>query len=142
MAGHSSLFGAPALVLVLAVSLAAFLGPAVQRSFTILGVFRKPQQTVLASVDHLKTLDGTAYCEDLHYHKPSNLLFTACDDVRLSWFPPIANFDDSTAGNNAKGELKTIDPVVGSLSNKGQLKAYLTQILPPLTLCRHSRFGL
>ena len=34
----------------------------------------------------------TLYCEDLHYHEPSNLLFGASEEkpeTRWKWFPPF-----------------------------------------------------
>jgi hypothetical protein len=84
------------------------------RAVTVIGLFRKPASTVLAPEDFV-AIDGTMHCEDLHYYAPSNQLFTACEgseETRYSWFPPLANFDNPSATQEARGSIHVIDPTV------------------------------
>ncbi|KJZ75167.1 hypothetical protein HIM_05361 [Hirsutella minnesotensis 3608] len=112
MATRKSFYLGPGLVLVLALLGSYLYGPSVRRAGLVLGVFRSANQSSHAPED-LQTIPLTAHCEDIHYHKSSNLLFTACEDdpaTRHAWFPPLAIFDHPEVGFQARGSLKTIDP--------------------------------
>lgn len=57
----------------------------------VLGL-RRPQSSI-ANIhgEDLRVIPNTHYCEDLHYHSPSNLLFAASEpniENRWIWFPP------------------------------------------------------
>lgn len=59
----------------------------------------------------LTTIPNTIHCEDLHHHRESNFLFTACQgdvEARISWFPPLAHFTDHNVAG--LGSLNVIDP--------------------------------
>ncbi|KAK0386741.1 hypothetical protein NLU13_6577 [Sarocladium strictum] len=82
------------------------------QQLTVLGAFRKEKQTPVDNPNDLVVISGTVNCEDLHYHAPSNSIFTACDDVaatRRAWFPPLAVLIDPVAGSTARGSLQVID---------------------------------
>lgn len=106
---------------VLVALLSAFLAaPAIYnadlvRTFKVMGVFRNPTNTAIPDSSSLVVIDDTTHCEDLHYHAPSNLLFTACEgnqETRFSWFPPLANFDDPSITLKSRGSIHVIDPNV------------------------------
>lgn len=91
------------------IGLAAFLARPITRFTTVLGVFRQPVPTVIED-GNLVTIPDTMLCEDLHLHKPSNLLFTACEDSyesRFSWFPGLGVLHDP---RKMRGSLHVIDP--------------------------------
>ncbi|KAK6825312.1 hypothetical protein PG987_012806 [Apiospora arundinis] len=97
----------------ISVFLAYLYGTQVYRQLTIVGVFRTPANTHVSADDTVVVIEGTKHCEDLHWHDPSQLLFTACEGpqtTRWSWWPPLANHDDPTALQNARGSLVVIDP--------------------------------
>lgn len=88
------------------------------RAVFVFGVFRKPTGTVVTNSQDFKVIPDTTFCEDLHYHAASKLLFTACesdDTTRFSWFPPVANLDDPTAALKCQAHLEIIDPQVSVL---------------------------
>ncbi|MCJ1401531.1 hypothetical protein MMC11_004746 [Xylographa trunciseda] len=61
--------------------------------------------------EDLRVIPDTLYCEDLHHHLPSGLLFGASEDNsenRWKWFPPITIFSDPTALGH--GTIVVIDP--------------------------------
>ena len=87
----------------------------IARAPKVFGVFRHQNKTRLASENDLITIPDTTFCEDLHYHEGSRLLFTACeasDSARYSWFPPLGNFDDPTVAYSSQGRIQVIDPSV------------------------------
>lgn len=97
----------------LAALMAVLYGPAIQRTFTVLGVLRKPANTVVDASNIVK-IDDTIHCEDVHHHLPSNQLYTACEDhetLRFSWFPPLTRFDASVV-KESRGSIHVIDPQV------------------------------
>lgn len=80
----------------LLISFAALLYKPVALRLEVLGLTRPlgKLQNIHGHDFHL--IPDTLYCEDLHYHKPSNLLFGASEEkpeTRWKWFPP---FVDST----------------------------------------------
>ncbi|KAK4446853.1 hypothetical protein QBC34DRAFT_382927 [Podospora aff. communis PSN243] len=88
------------------------LGPPLQRSLTVLGVFRREPLSTL-SAEEIIVIQDTTHCEDLHYYAPSNTLFAACEDnpnTRFGWFPPLATFDDPELGRRGRGSIHVIDP--------------------------------
>ncbi|PNY23698.1 Serum paraoxonase/arylesterase 1 [Tolypocladium capitatum] len=109
-----SFFSAPAATLIFAVLVAYLYGPGVRRAGVVLGLFRNPANTALTSAGGFAVVEGTTHCEDLHFHEPSKLLFTACEDTETTrhfWFPPLANYDNPSSAAKARGSLKVIDPV-------------------------------
>ncbi|RFU73114.1 serum paraoxonase arylesterase family [Trichoderma arundinaceum] len=85
----------------------------VQRIIYVSGIFRKPERTEVAPEDYV-VIDNTLHCEDMHYHEPSGLIFTACEDhkgSRLRWFPPLGHFADPQTAR-MKGKLQIIDPKI------------------------------
>ncbi|PHH92695.1 hypothetical protein CDD83_5932 [Cordyceps sp. RAO-2017] len=112
MAARRSFYLAP-LVLLSAVLISYYYGATLKRTSLVLGLFRIPAKHSLASPDDLVRIEGTAHCEDLHYHEPSGLLFTACEDAQTTrhlWFPPLGIFDDHLPTARDRGSLKIIDP--------------------------------
>ncbi|ORY55247.1 serum paraoxonase/arylesterase family protein [Pseudomassariella vexata] len=108
----TSLAAKASVVALVSIVLSFLFGPEVHRTVTVMGVFRTPASTVLASTHDIVSIEGTTYCEDLHYHDPSHSLFTACQGSNLtthSWWPPVAIFDDVTAVQHARGALYVID---------------------------------
>ncbi|KAJ0162693.1 Serum paraoxonase/arylesterase 2 [Colletotrichum tanaceti] len=106
-----------ALVSVLVAGLAIFggytYGPAAQRAVTLVGIGRASVNTPVPNAADLVLIDDTVYCEDLHHHAPSGLLFTACDDnreTRAAWFPGLGHLDDPVKGSKQKGSFHVIDP--------------------------------
>lgn len=113
-----SFFSTPVATLVFAVLAAYLYGPGVRRTGVVLGLFRNPASTILTSANEFAIVGGTTHCEDLHYHEPSESLFTACEDnesTRYSWFPPLANYDNPSGAAKARGSIKIIDPVVSRM---------------------------
>jgi hypothetical protein len=87
------------------------------RTFRVMGVFRQPTNTAIADTSNFVVIADTPHCEDLHYHEPSNLLFTACErdeETRFSWFPPLTIFDDPSVTLKSRGAIHIIDPKVPS----------------------------
>ncbi|KID60501.1 Serum paraoxonase/arylesterase 2 [Metarhizium brunneum] len=112
MAGGPSLASSGA-ILILAI-FAAFLYTAeLPRAKVVLGFGRKQSSTVVANANDFHTIPDTVHCEDLHYHEPSRLIFTACEGVeatRYAWFPALGHFDDPNVGLKAQGSIEVIDP--------------------------------
>lgn len=93
------------------VALVAFLAGPVSHFVQIAGVFLTPNPTVLAAGQGPIYIQDTIHCEDVHYYRPANLLFTACEDdksTRFSWFPPIGHFLPVTT----QGSIHVVDPKV------------------------------
>jgi len=106
-------------LLLLPVLVSVLYGPALQRSVSVLGVFRAPNSSVVENPAHLVYIPDTTHCEDLHYYAPANVLFSACADAaetRHGWFPPLTNFDDPIAGLEATGSIR----VIGAGTHKAQ----------------------
>ncbi|KAL2882065.1 hypothetical protein SGCOL_002326 [Colletotrichum sp. CLE4] len=106
-----------ALVPVLVAGLAIFGGynyaPAAKRTITLAGIGREKLNTPVAQAGDFIYIDDTIHCEDIHYHTPSGLLFTACEDNeegRGKWFPGLGTLDDPLTGSKQKGSLHVIDP--------------------------------
>lgn len=103
-----------------ALSIAAitFLFKALYDRAVVLGAFRSPVAIFHnAGTGDLRFIDG-ADCEDLHLHESG--IFTACQGShgsRAKWFPPLAVFDDPSAGGD--GELRVIDPKVRRREKRG-----------------------
>ena len=96
---------------------AAYLYPSLRTKAIVVGVTRPRDQIVNNHGDGLRHIPDTPYCEDLHLHEPSGLLFTACADpksnldARRHWFPPIGLLDADYA-KQQKGSIVVIDPEV------------------------------
>ena len=78
------------------VSFAALLYKPVALRLEVLGLTRPLDKIQNIHGHDFRLIPDTLYCEDLHYHKPSNLLFGASEEkpeTRWKWFPP---FVDST----------------------------------------------
>jgi hypothetical protein len=89
------------------------------RTFKVMGMFRQRVNTAITQSADLIIIANTPHCEDLHYHGPSNLLFTACEaneDTRFSWFPPLANMDDPSVTLKSRGAIHILDPKVPTQS--------------------------
>lgn len=88
--------------------------PSVSRTLTVLGALRRyPPGAVVK--EGVTAIPDTVHCEDLHYHAPSGMLFTACEDnpeTRYKWFPPLANFDDPEMASRSRGSIHVVDPKV------------------------------
>ncbi|KAL9082816.1 MAG: hypothetical protein Q9159_006147 [Coniocarpon cinnabarinum] len=98
--------------------------PVYQRAI-VLG-FTRPQHSIsnVHGVEALKVIPDTIACEDLHHHRPSDLLFTACQDDKtqhFGWFPAVGNYKDPKRVN--KGSLTIVDPKTFT-SKKLKLKGF------------------
>jgi hypothetical protein len=59
--------------------------------FKVLGITRSFGPIQNRQGEDLHVIEGTQYCEDLHYHQPSKQLFAASEEneeFRWKWFPP------------------------------------------------------
>ncbi|GAB0138282.1 hypothetical protein EsDP_00006519 [Epichloe bromicola] len=111
MAGAISLSRSNVLVLV-AVVAALIYTAELPRTSVVLGFWRTNANTIMTDPSDFQTIPDTVQCEDVHYHEPSNLLFTACEgsqDTRQAWFPGLAHLDDPAAGLKAQGSIEVID---------------------------------
>ncbi|KAK3359455.1 hypothetical protein B0T25DRAFT_99010 [Lasiosphaeria hispida] len=108
--GNSRRLIASLVAALLAYALHAF-GPSTHQRLLVLGALRwKLNSTPDVEVFVIR---DTTHCEDLHYHVPSETLFTACEDdhtTRFGWFPPLANFDDAELGKRGRGSIHVINP--------------------------------
>jgi hypothetical protein len=95
-----------------------FGGSDIPRLVKVIGVFRSSDFSAFqAQAENLVVIEDTVHCEDLHHHRESDLLFTACEDTqatRHAWFPPLAIFDDPILGQSAQGSIHVIDPTVSN----------------------------
>jgi hypothetical protein len=85
------------------------------RTVRVMGLFRQPSKTAITQASDFVVIADTPHCEDLHYHEPSGLLFTACQgdrESRYSWFPPLAMFENPSITLKSKGSLHVVDPKV------------------------------
>ncbi|KAM0538217.1 hypothetical protein ACHAO7_012262, partial [Fusarium culmorum] len=109
----SSIAGPRTLALsALAIGLAVLVARPINRFTTVLGVFRQPANTVVKDGDFV-TIADTMLCEDLHLHKSSGLLYTACEDSyesRFSWFPGLGVLHDPLTASKSRGSIHVIDP--------------------------------
>lgn len=88
--------------------------PSIHRTLTTIGALRRYTEGTAAG-NQVVPIPDTVHCEDIHYHAPSGLLFTACEDnaeTRFRWFPPLANFDDPELASRSRGSIHVIDPKV------------------------------
>lgn len=86
-----------AVVSALLVSFIAFFYQPVALRLKVLGVTRPLEKIVNIHGQDFRLIPDTLYCEDLHYHQSSNLLFGTAEEKpesRWKWFPP---FVESTA---------------------------------------------
>ncbi|MCJ1281307.1 hypothetical protein MMC26_000626 [Xylographa opegraphella] len=98
-------------ILTALVSLAAVLYSPIALRVKVLGVSRGFGTIQNIHGEALRVIPDTLYCEDLHHHLPSGLLFGASEDNpenRWKWFPPIAIFSEPTALGH--GTIVVIDP--------------------------------
>lgn len=118
MAGGPSLASSGAILFV-AILAAIFYAGEVPRARVVLGFGREKASTIVTNSKDFYAIPDTVHCEDIHYHEPSNLLFTACEGneaTRYAWFPGLAHFDDPTVGLKAQGAIEVIDPRVSGLT--------------------------
>ena len=118
-AKRSNVLTVTTLIIGLFAVLASLLYKPIATHLYVLGVTRPASGfTNIHGVDNtegLKIIPGTVACEDLHLHRLSGLLFTACQgdlNARFSWFPPMLAFNLS--GASSQGQLVVIDPKVFS----------------------------
>lgn len=93
----------------------------------VLGLTRPLDKIQNIHGDDFRLIPDTLYCEDLHYHEHSNLLFGASEErpeTRWKWFPPVANFDDSHALD--RGTIIVVNP-----ETKRSTRLFLTNFLGP-----------
>ncbi|PHH81655.1 hypothetical protein CDD82_244 [Ophiocordyceps australis] len=110
MAPQRSKLTAPAFILLFALAVNYLYGHDVRRASTVWGLFRKPASS---PGNDFALIEGTVHCEDVHHHRASNSLFTACNNhepSRYSWFPPLAIYSNATAGRETRGSITVIDP--------------------------------
>ncbi|SPO00353.1 related to serum paraoxonase/arylesterase family protein [Cephalotrichum gorgonifer] len=100
-------------VALIAAWFAYIFGADIFRLLKVVGILQRPDYLSAFESSEVITIADTTHCEDLHFHKPSNLLFTACEDTeetRYAWFPPVAIFDDPVLAETARGSFHVIDP--------------------------------
>ncbi|KAJ3497238.1 hypothetical protein NLG97_g2053 [Lecanicillium saksenae] len=112
MAGSKFLV-APVIVILAAV-LAGYINIAsIYRSVRVLGILRAEESTIVKEQLQAIRIADTPYCEDLHRHAASGLLFTACEgseETRHAWFPPLGIFDNVSKAVQTPGTIVVIDP--------------------------------
>ncbi|KAK5094620.1 hypothetical protein LTS08_008476 [Lithohypha guttulata] len=95
----------------LAVLIANLWQPIAHRA-TVLGLTRSP--TKIDNIHGIGTpirIPDTIHCEDVHYHRASNRLYTACEgpaSSRTLWFPPLAHF--SRRNDVGQGKIVVVNP--------------------------------
>ncbi|MCJ1431034.1 hypothetical protein MMC27_000384 [Xylographa pallens] len=98
-------------ILAVLASITAVLYNPIALRVKVLGISRGYSTIQNVHGEELRVIPDTLYCEDLHHHLPSGLLFGASEDNpanRWKWFPPIAIFSDPTALGH--GTIVVIDP--------------------------------
>ena len=93
------------------VALVAFLAPVGIHIIKTLGLFYTPIPTILNNDQGPIWIEDTTHCEDVHYYRPANRLFTACEDsntTRFNWFPGLGHLDPQSS----RGSIHVIDPKV------------------------------
>lgn len=108
--------GATLFFTLLAAVIALLAGP-IGHLVRIGGVFLSPAQTILEEDQGPIFINDTLHCEDVHYYRPANVLFTACEDdksTRFSWFPPLGNLFQM----KTRGSFHIVDPKVISLCTR------------------------
>ncbi|KAI1763921.1 calcium-dependent phosphotriesterase [Hypoxylon sp. FL1150] len=98
-------------VIIVLGALSALLYAPLKREATILGLFRPLDswQNLHGTENH--AIDDTTACEDLHYHEPSNMLYSACignTATAAEWFPAAVSLDHPE--KPGYGTLVVIDP--------------------------------
>ena len=76
----------------LLVSFAALLYKPVTLRLEVIGLTRPLDKIQNVHGEDFRLIPNTLYCEDLHHHRPSNLLFGASEEKsesRSKWFPPF-----------------------------------------------------
>lgn len=108
--------GATLIFSVFAAVVALLAGP-ISHLVRIGGVFLSPTLTILGEDQGPIFIEDTLHCEDVHYYRPANVLFTACEDdknTRFSWFPPLGNLLQL----KTRGSVHTVDPKVITLRTR------------------------
>lgn len=133
MAG-SKFLAAPLVVIVAAV-FAGFIDVArIYRGVRVFGILRTEESTIAKEGLQSVNIPDTPYCEDLHHHLASGLLFTACEgswEARHSWFPPLSILDDVSKAVETPGAITVIDPQVRSQSCARGSNIQLTFLIRP-----------
>ncbi|KAI0836307.1 calcium-dependent phosphotriesterase [Hypoxylon sp. FL0890] len=91
--------------------LSALLYAPVKREATIFGLFRPLNSWQNVHGIENRAIPDTIACEDLHYHEPSELLFSACTgdiEKAAGWFPGAGSLDHPE--KPGFGTLVVIDP--------------------------------
>jgi hypothetical protein len=101
------------LVVFFSVILFPFISPVKQR-LTVLGLTRGKDSIKSCHGYETHIIPDTVQCEDLHLHRESGLLFTACQGndnatARWDWFPPLEKVNPEGA---IQGSLVVVDPIV------------------------------
>ncbi|KAM3448959.1 hypothetical protein MY3296_007350 [Beauveria thailandica] len=112
MAGSKILL-APLVAVVIAVIAGYVNLGSIHRTLRIAGVLRAEECTIANEGLQAIQVADTPYCEDLHHHLASGLLFTACEaswEARHSWFPPLAILEDASKAAQTPGAITVIDP--------------------------------
>ncbi|KAI0178630.1 calcium-dependent phosphotriesterase [Hypoxylon sp. FL1284] len=77
-------------------ALSALLYAPLKRDATMLGLFRPLDSWQNVHGNENRFIDGTVACEDLHYHEPSGMLYSACMgdlEIAAGWFPGAGSLD-------------------------------------------------
>ncbi|KAJ6779732.1 hypothetical protein PWT90_02075 [Aphanocladium album] len=102
------------LVVILAAVLAGYINVAsIYRSVRVFGILRAEESTIAKEQLRAIRIADTPYCEDLHRHAASGLLFAACEgseETRHAWFPPLTIFDNGSKALQTPGTITAIDP--------------------------------
>lgn len=88
-------------------------GTFIYHNAVVFGFLRTNPSSTHVQQEDIRYIPDTVHCEDLHYHAPSKIIFTACEDhaeTRFQWFPPLTNFDNSSILKTYHGSLHVIDP--------------------------------
>ncbi|KAI1411108.1 calcium-dependent phosphotriesterase [Hypoxylon sp. FL1857] len=91
--------------------LSALLYAPIKREATVIGLFRPLSSWQNVHGIENRVIPDTVACEDLHYHEPSGLLYSACAgdmEKAAGWFPGAGSLDYPE--NPGYGTFVVIDP--------------------------------
>ena len=100
------------------IALAALLYQPVTLRMEVLGVNRPLDAIKNIHGKELRAIPDTLIMEDLHYHRPSNLLFGASEEheqAHVKWDPSMSVFEDPSPVG--RGSIVVIEPEVGRLGS-------------------------
>ncbi|MCJ1453878.1 hypothetical protein MMC28_004227 [Mycoblastus sanguinarius] len=99
------------IIITLLVSLTAVLYRPLSLRVEVLGLNRPLSKIQNIHGEDFRIIPDTLYCEDLHHHLHSSLLFGASEEkpeTRMKWFPPISRFEDPRTLD--QGTIVVINP--------------------------------